>query len=83
MNFILTAIIFYLAAVFPQVRLAAEFLGTCMLNVQLADNSVYEETINQVMQSFVAIVGNLKSLVQLALKQPQVFPICFVAHSDL
>ena len=71
-SYIDVTVIFSFAVVFPQVRLAAELLGTCMLNVRLADNSVYGETIDQVLQSFIVVVKNLKSLAQLALKQPQV-----------
>ena len=72
-----TLLMIYFTVLLSQVRLAAEILGTCMLNVRLADNSVYEETINQVTTSFITIVDNLKLLAQLALKQPKVYPTFF------
>ncbi len=53
--------------------MAVEILSVLLLNVRLADYSIRDDTIEEAIKSFEVIVERLKSLVLMAIENPQVF----------
>jgi len=54
------------------VQAAAELVSISLLNVKLADYSIREETITQVVDTFSTLESKLKLLVEMAIQKPQV-----------
>ena len=52
--------------------MAVEILSVLLLNVRLADYSIRDDTIEEAIKSFEVIVERLKSLVLMAIDNPQV-----------
>ena len=63
---------FVFSGSFPQPRVAAQILSALLLNIKLADYSIRDETIEDVIKLFQTVSERLKSLAILAVKNPQV-----------
>lgn len=57
---------------FPQPRVAAQVLSALLLNIKLADYSIRDETIDDVIKLFQTVSERLKSLAVLAVGNPKV-----------
>jgi hypothetical protein len=63
---------FYYVGDFPQPRVAAQVLGVLLLNIKLADYSIRDETMDEVLTQFSNVSSKLTILMEAAIKNPKV-----------